>query len=119
MRKMTASRSNPDVIHLYSRKHSTGLPAVLSSSFFTRFGNGKQFAGARDRKLIMACEITLVSKKMGKPFLVFSEYQYRIGSFPGVKCSWGVLLTTHPLLVPRSWKSRVIPLPTLWATPGL
>ena len=31
----------------------------------------------------------------------------------------GVLLTTHPLLVPRSWKSRAIPLPTLWATPGL
>ena len=41
------------------------------------------------------------------------------GSFPGVKCCWGVLLTTHPLLVPRSWKSRAIPLPTLWATPGL
>ena len=28
------------------------------------------------------------------------------GSFPGVKCGWGVLLTTHPLLVPRSRKSR-------------
>ena len=41
------------------------------------------------------------------------------GSFPGVKCSRGVLLTTQPLLVPRSWKSRAIPLPTLWATPGL
>ena len=41
------------------------------------------------------------------------------GSFPGVKCGWGVLLITHPLLVPRSWKSRAIPLPTLWATPGL
>ena len=40
------------------------------------------------------------------------------GSFPGVKCGRGVLLTTHPLLVPRSWKSRAIPLPTLWATPG-
>jgi len=40
-------------------------------------------------------------------------------SFPGVKCGQGVLLTTHPLLVPRSWKSRAIPLPTLWATPGL
>ena len=40
-------------------------------------------------------------------------------SFPGVKCGRGVLLTTHPLLVPRSWKSRAIPLPTLWATPGL
>ena len=37
------------------------------------------------------------------------------GSFPGVKCGRGVLLTTHPLLVPRSWKSRAIPLPTLWA----
>ena len=41
------------------------------------------------------------------------------GSFPAVKCGWGMLLTTHPLLVPRSWKSRAIPLPTLWATPGL
>jgi hypothetical protein len=30
-----------------------------------------------------------------------------------------VLLTTHHLLVPRSWKSRAIPLPTLWITPGL
>ena len=36
-----------------------------------------------------------VSRKMGT------------GSFPGVKCGRGVLLTTHPLLVPRSWKSRV------------
>ena len=41
------------------------------------------------------------------------------GSFPGVKFGRGVLLTTHPLLMPRSWKSRAIPLPTLWATPGL
>ena len=40
------------------------------------------------------------------------------GSFPGVKCGWGVLLTTHPFLS-RSWKSRAIPLPTLWATQGL
>jgi len=41
------------------------------------------------------------------------------GSFPWVKCGRGVLLTTHPLLVSRSWKSRAITLPTLWATPGL
>ena len=41
------------------------------------------------------------------------------GSFSGVKCGRGVLLTTHPLLVPRSWKSRAIPLPTLWTTPDL
>ena len=41
------------------------------------------------------------------------------GSFPGVKCGRGVLLTTHRLLVPRSWKSRAILLPTLWTTPSL
>ena len=32
-------------------------------------------------------------------------------SFPGVKSGRDVLLTTHPLLVPRSWKSRAIPPP--------
>jgi len=41
------------------------------------------------------------------------------GLSPGVKSGRGVLLTTHPLLVPWSWKSKAIPLPTLWATPGL
>ena len=40
-------------------------------------------------------------------------------SFPGVKCGRGVLLTTHHLLMPQSWKSRAIPLSTLWATPDL
>jgi len=39
-------------------------------------------------------------------------------SLPGVKCGRGVLLTTYLILVPRSWKSRAIPLPTFWATPG-
>ena len=39
-------------------------------------------------------------------------------SFLGVKFGRSVLLTTYPLLAPRSWKSRAIPLPTLWATPG-
>jgi len=42
-----------------------------------------------------------------------------IVSFPGVKCGRGVLLNTHSLLVPRSWNSRAIALPTLWAKPGL
>ena len=37
----------------------------------------------------------------------------------GVKCGRGVLLTTHHLPVPRSCNSTAIPLPTLWATPGL
>jgi hypothetical protein len=41
---------------------------------------------------------------------------------PGLSQGWcgrGVRLTTHPLLVPRSRKSRSIPLPTLWACSGL
>ena len=40
------------------------------------------------------------------------------GSFLGVKYGRGLLLTTQPLLVPRSWKSRAIPLPTLFTTIG-
>ena len=45
--------------------------------------------------------------------------KYGTGSFSGVKCGRAVLLTTHSLLVPRSWKSRATPLPTLWVTLGL
>jgi len=41
-----------------------------------------------------------------------------LSSFPGVKYGLGVLLTTHPILVPWSWKSRAIPLSTIWATTG-
>ena len=37
------------------------------------------------------------------------------GSFPGVKSGRGVTLTPHPLLVPWSRKSRVIPLLPLGA----
>ena len=36
-------------------------------------------------------------------------------SFPGVKSGRGVTLTSHPLLVPWSRKSRAIPLIPLWA----
>ena len=48
-----------------------------------------------------------------------APFKMGTGSFPGVKCGRGVLLTTHPLLVPRSWKSRAIPVPTLWACNGI
>ena len=40
------------------------------------------------------------------------------GFFPGVKSGRRALTTTHSILVPRSWKNRAIPLPTLWATTG-
>jgi len=41
------------------------------------------------------------------------------GCFSGVNSGRCVLLATHPLLVPRSWKSRPITLPTLWACNGI
>ena len=50
----------------------------------------------------------------GPPSFLYKGYRV----FPGGKVGRGVLLTTHPLLVPRSWKSKAIPLPTLWATTG-
>ena len=37
------------------------------------------------------------------------------GSFPGVKSDRDVTLTPHHILVPRSRKSRAIPLLSLWA----
>ena len=37
------------------------------------------------------------------------------GPFLGVKSGWGVMLTPHPLLVPRSCKGIAIPLLPLWA----
>jgi hypothetical protein len=36
------------------------------------------------------------------------------GSFQGVKSGRGVTLSTHPLLMPWSWKGRAIPLLPLW-----
>ena len=42
--------------------------------------------------------------------------QWVPGLSRGVKYGRDVLLNTHPVLVPWSWKSRAIPLPTLWAT---
>jgi len=54
-----------------------------------------------------------------RPALVPTSYKMGSGSFPRVKCGRGLLLTPHSLLVPQLWKSRAIPLPTLWATPGL
>jgi hypothetical protein len=50
--------------------------------------------------------------------------QWVSGIFPGGKCSWGMVLTTHPLLVPCIKRERgcIPPLPqctrigTLWVT---
>jgi len=60
---------------------------------------------------------------MGRGFRTYSDRSWGhptswtmgTGSFPGVKSGQGVTLTPHPLLVPWSWKGRVIPLLPLWA----
>jgi len=52
----------------------------------------------------------------GLPSLLYNGYRVFP---PGVKCGRGVLLTTHPLLAPKSWKSRAIPLPPSGPQPGL
>ena len=41
------------------------------------------------------------------------------GSFPGMKCGRGVLLTIQPLPVPWSWKSRSLTLAPSGPQPGL
>ena len=52
----------------------------------------------------------------GPPSLLYNGYQV----FPGGKVRPGHAADHSPhLLVPRSWNSRAIHLPTLWATPGL
>ena len=57
---------------------------------------------------------TRLDRPWGPPSFLYNEYS----AFPGIKYGRGVLLTTHPLIVARSWKSRAIPLPTLWAITG-
>jgi hypothetical protein len=51
----------------------------------------------------------------GPPSPLYNGYRV----FPGGKVRPGRDADPSPLLVPRSWKSWAIPLPTLWATPGL
>jgi hypothetical protein len=53
---------------------------------------------------------TYPDRPWGPPSLPYNGYRI----FPGVKSGRGVTLTTHLLLVPRSRKSRAIPLLPLW-----
>ena len=54
------------------------------------------------------------NRPRGPPSLLHNGYQV----FPGGKIRPGRAVDHSPLLVPRSWKSRAIPLSTLWATAG-
>jgi hypothetical protein len=52
---------------------------------------------------------TSPDRHWGPPSFLYNGYRL----FPGGKVSQGVLLTTRPLLVLRSWKNRATPLPLL------
>jgi len=68
------------------------------------------------RCLHFACRTTKATNRHSEYIILFAfhchtsytnGHQYYVAS---------TSLTTHSILVPRSWKSRAIPLPTLWAT---
>ena len=58
---------------------------------------------------------TYPDRLRGPPSLLYNGYRV----FPGGKDGRGVMLTTHPLLVPRLRKSWAIPPLTLWVLLGL
>jgi hypothetical protein len=58
---------------------------------------------------------TYPDRLRGPPSLLYHGY----GVFPGGKVGRGMMLTTHPLLVPRLRKSWAIPPLTLWVVLGL
>ena len=58
---------------------------------------------------------TYPDRLRGPPSLLYNGYRV----FPGGKGGRGVMLTTHPLLVPRLRKSRAVPPLTPWVLLGL
>jgi len=75
---------------------------------------------AHQRSIILATDSSVVDNNFSITHFVTHPASRTMGtgSFPGVKYGRSVLLTTHPLLVSPSRKSRAIPLPILWATTG-
>jgi len=93
--------------HVYTLNCGPGYSVGIATNYGLE-GPGSNPGGGRDFPSVQTGPgAHPASRKMGT------------GSFPGLKCGRGVLLNTHLLLVPRSWKSRAIYLPTTWATPGL
>jgi len=73
MRAMTFSHSNPVILHPSNRKQSVGLPVVLSSSFAIWFCKGTKLVRAQVSELIIAGEMAIISKRMGKSLWVFVD----------------------------------------------
>ena len=101
----------PDVIHLvmtlqictYNKSRSGSSVGIA-----TDYGLDSPGIESLRRKIFHPSRLALGS--------IQPPLQWVPGLSRGVKYGWGVLLNTHPLLVPQSWKSRALPIPTLWAT---
>jgi len=116
--------SNPQTSHpltTLSRNYTVNLSYFMR--LHSKFGSGSSVGIANDYEL----DGSLSNPGGGRDFPPVQTGSgahpvsciMGTGSFRGVKCGRGVLLTTHPLLMLQSWKSRAITLHTLWATPGL
>ena len=69
----------------------------------------------RDRITVGTRFSTRPDRPWGPPSPLYNGYRV----FPGGKVRPGRAADHSPLRVPRAWNSTAIPLPTLWATPGL
>ena len=92
-----------------------GLPLNLSRdsvvSIATRYGLEGQGIESRWGEFFR----TYPDRLRGPPSLLYNGYRV----FPGGKGGRGVMLTTHPILVPRLRKSWAIPPLTPWVLLGL
>jgi hypothetical protein len=101
---LTARNMNSSIyIYIWSQDSSVGIA--------TRYGLEGPGIESRCGEIFR----TYPDRLRGPPSLLYNGYRV----FPGGKSGRGVMLTTHPLLVPRLRKSRVIPPLTLWVLLGL
>jgi hypothetical protein len=109
-RNFTVSRKNNTsvafwghVVVLVSRGSVVGIA--------TRYGLEGTAIKSRWGEIFRTCP----DRPWGPPSLLYNGYR----GFPGGKNGRGVMLTTHPLLVPRLRKSWAISLLTLWVPLGV
>jgi hypothetical protein len=107
----TVSQNNTEH-RIHNREHSTLQVkqfvflcyASVRSTLAVWCWNGKQLEGARGSKLIIARQILLLFKKMGKPFLVFIGYQYLLRGEKIQSWQFERLFKTNRVSAKGSWK---------------
>ena len=100
----------------------TAFFVIISSTYYTNIcGPGSSVGIATDYGLDgLGIEsrwgeiFGLPDRPWGPPSLLYNGYRV----FPGGEVRPGRAADHSPLLVPWSWKSRAITLPSLWATTG-